>query len=110
MGHIIMSAREFVSAVGEMLGIKSGLALTAPELRRLLRGNPSLLRSWPKRFDSLLRINSVYVEELIAWLLYRVGNIETPTVEIPILTLSQKYKKDSEKLALLERVSDRFDI
>lgn len=95
MGAFWLSRVELIGTTSEIVGHKSGLALTRSELARFV---PVHLRDlWLGADRILLRVRSEEFEELIAAALYGVGNIPTPSIAFPGIRLFHKYKNDPSK-------------
>lgn len=93
MGGIWMTGGELVGSVAEITGYKTGLALTASELRTVVGSSPAFAGLWPPSFDQAIRIRSENYEALIAWVLFKVGNIESPSTAPHTISLRRKYTK-----------------
>lgn len=99
---ILTSRIEMITKTSEIVGHKSGLALTRDELTRLI---PAAHRKmWRGPDEGILRIRSEEFESLIASLLYEVGNIPTPVAAPPVAALSTRYRNDEGDLEILYEV------
>ncbi|MEI2400504.1 MULTISPECIES: restriction endonuclease [Paenibacillus] len=103
MANINVNRGRFISQTSEIIGYKSGLALTLSEFSEII----------PKRFIALwegsrnesIRFRAEEYEELIAHLLYELGNTRTPDF-LPHTSLSVHYlRKEPEKLELYMEIS-----
>lgn len=95
MGGIWYQAIEFANTMSELIGHKSGLALSRGELVGHLDNSPEWARLFEMPDDQMFRIRSEEVEAIVAQLLYRVGNIETPEVRFPSMFHQFKHDKDN---------------
>jgi len=102
MGGIWFDGAGFRGTVSEMIGKKSGFALT---LEELLDHTPSEYRDSLNFEDSQsLRIRSEEFQELICECLYSLGTVSTPYVVMPGMALlieAQRSQENSEKLIAL---------
>ncbi len=93
----------FPALVSEIIGYKSGLALSFEEMRNLIkRENIGLLEKWPSNPEEPVRIRAEGLEEVIATLLYCVGAVRTANITPPGLGGWHKYIND-EHLSAIER-------
>jgi restriction system protein len=80
MGAIWFQAIDFANSMSELVGHKSGLALSRHDFIDHLEDEPSWAELFSLADDEVIRIRSEGVEELLATLLYRIGNIETSDI------------------------------
>lgn len=106
MGAIWVKRNSLIGSTSEIIGYKSGLGLTKEELNDIIPNN--LQRIWFGEDNQLLRIRSEEFEDLISHLLYKVGNIGTPSIISPTITLFKKYKEDPEKLEIYHELMKKF--
>jgi restriction system protein len=86
---------QFVAAIGELVGYKSGLALTRQEL---CDSAPDDYRGiWSGDEDDVLRIRVEVYEEVLAWILFRLGNIPSPSLVPPPTRVILGCKDDPER-------------
>jgi restriction system protein len=83
MGAIWFQAIDFANAMSELIGHKSGLALSRQDLIEHVQDEDDWADLFRLSDDETIRIRSEAVEALVAHLLYRVGNIETPDIRPP---------------------------
>lgn len=103
MGAFWLSRSELITTTSEIVGHKSGLALTREELGRFV---PECLDSiWSGTDDELLRVRSEEFEELVAAALYGVGNIPTPSIVFPGIRQFHKYRADAGMFPIYEDIS-----
>src|SRR5712692_9184394 len=93
MGAIWFTGASLVGLIAEVAGFKTGLALSRPELRKIITSRPELKTYWPRSFEQSIRIRSEVYEGLIAWVLFKLGNIETPSTESFSMRLLRRYTK-----------------
>lgn len=105
MGSISMSARSLISSVSEIVGYKSGLALSLRELNGFARERYDDI--WPATTRGGVRVRSEELEGLIAWLLYRVGNTPTASTAPPITRLFHQLRGTSLETVFLT-ISERW--
>src|SRR5262245_27704576 len=103
MGSIRFSPGTLLPYISEVVGQKSGLALTAEQIIDKLRDTdyPELLIESDLE---MTRVRSEELQEIVLELLYRLGNIPSPIDDFPPQALFRKYKDDPEKIALAEKV------
>jgi restriction system protein len=107
MGAILLKGSEFQGMVSEVVGLKSGLALSGDEFQRLLERAPAFKGAWPKDLVQQVRYRSEEFEAVIAWLLYQLGNISSPSTTMPTLELLAKYRQ-SPKLPICTDVMNTY--
>lgn len=78
------------------MGYKAGLALTQQDIMDQLPQE----RDLAGLDDRTVRLHSSMHEGLLARLLYRIGNIETPTVLFPGIGIYHMYKDDLEMMVV----------
>ncbi len=84
---------EVVATLSELVGYKAGLALTKQDIVNHL---PEARDLWAGSEDDTIRLHSSTYQELLTRLLYRIGNIETPTVLFPGIGIYHTCKDDPE--------------
>lgn len=107
MGAIWFRGREFITALSERVGFKTGLAVDEERLRALVH-EIGYGDFWPEEDDSVLRIRAEEFEELFAGLLYRLGAGPPQRVIAPIFQVRQYVSGDPEREAAFETLSPRF--
>lgn len=103
MGAIWFTGSEFIAALSEMLGFKTGLALTEERLHAMLDEIDSSI--WPPSADVQLRIRSEEFEELFAGLLHHLGAGPPRPIVSPILTVLRRYENDPSRREVVEALS-----
>ena len=96
---IWVNRSELIGTTSEIVGYKSGLGLTKEEYSDIVPTESH--RLWFGDDDDTLRIYPEEFEELITHLLFKVGNIESPTNEPFTISLRRKYKDNKELLDIL---------
>jgi restriction system protein len=76
---------QIVTVASEIVGYKSGLALSRDQMVQLLDDAPSYQRMLQLPDDEFFRIRSEEFEGLITGLLYKIGSSDTPDPGIPLL-------------------------
>lgn len=103
---ILFSRIELITATSEIVGHKSGLALTRDDLFRIL---PSDYRStWNGPDAQIVRIRSEEFEEIVIKILHQLGNIPTPSTNPFGITLYHKYKHNPGTLDLYTNIMQLF--
>ncbi|PJN59806.1 hypothetical protein PAEAM_28410 [Paenibacillus sp. GM1FR] len=88
MGAAWIHRGVIVRQTSEVIGYKAGLALTKKEFDSII--SKQYYEIWQGPDEELLRIRSEEYDDLIAHLLYEVGNIASPD-PLPHVTLTKKY-------------------
>jgi restriction system protein len=113
MGAIWYPAIEFSNTMSELIGHKSGLALSREDFIEHLDEEPDWATLFRLADEEMIRIRSEEVEALVAELLYRIGNIDTPDIMPPSIRLYHIFKHDKKKLknfnAIMEDYTVLFD-
>jgi restriction system protein len=110
MGAIWFSRAKLLGTVSEMVGYKAGLALDGPQVVEL---SPEDYRDYfIGDMDNAVRVRSEEFEEIIAGLLYGVGNIESPSIAPGSIRMFHRLKDRPEELevylSLVDAMSDRL--
>jgi restriction system protein len=106
MGSILFTKVEMLGTLSELIGYKSGLALSREEIYSHL---PEYKDFWESSDGDYVRVRSETYQDMTSTILYRLGNIISPRVSTPGITLHHKYKNDPYKHDLLEKVADLFN-
>ncbi|CAM3268933.1 restriction endonuclease [Filibacter tadaridae] len=95
---IWINRNHLVGRTSEIIGYKSGLGLTLEEFNDIV---PIQFHSlWFGNSTDLLRIRSEEYEELITYLLYKVGNTQSPSTVPSSILLHNKYRNNPELLKM----------
>jgi restriction system protein len=92
MGAIWFSGASFLGSLSEIVGYKSGLALSTNRFRRLFKRDDYLKDFWPPALDQSIRIRSEVYEALVARLLFAVGNTDSADTTPFSIRLYRKYR------------------
>lgn len=96
---------KWFGALSEIVGYKSGLALTRTEIvEHLPEYEPTLMGD----DDAIIRLRAEDYEEILSTLLYRLGCIASPPIVFPGVDMFHKYKEDPKKYELYESVLGFF--
>lgn len=93
MAGIWLKGAVLVGSLSEIAGYKSGLTLSRSELKQILHSEDRFSQCWPESFDSIMRIRSEVFESLVAWVLFKIGNIDSPDTGLFSIRLYHKYAK-----------------
>jgi restriction endonuclease len=107
MGSIIFGPGILVPSVSEIVGYKSGLALTRKQILGKLQGTEHL-ETLRESDTSKTGLRSEEFEKIILEILYRIGNIASPINLFPTIALFRRYKGNPRKLKLAEKVTLLF--
>lgn len=105
MGRIWTNRITVVTTLSETVGHKSGLALSREEMREHLSTHHDVLDG---RDEDTLGLRAEVFGEMVAKLLYQIGNIPSPDLMIPGLALYEKYRSDPENLEILEQIVELY--
>lgn len=94
-------------AIGEIVGYKSGMALTRQELVECISDQDSL-ELLTESDKSLVVLRAEEFQQIITEILYRIGNISSQDYDFPTSELYGKYKRNSRKLKLAKQVVALF--
>ncbi|AHN24416.1 hypothetical protein [Lysinibacillus varians] len=106
MGGIWIKRGQLIGSTSEIIGYKSGLGLTKEEFEEIIP--EKFQQVWIGNNQELLRIRSEEFENLISVLLYRVGNIESPSNVPSTIRLFKKYKNNPRFLAIYNDLMESF--
>ncbi|MBG9444833.1 restriction endonuclease [Cytobacillus firmus] len=106
MGGIWTKRSQLIGRASEIIGYKSGLGLTREEFSDIIPNHFHNL--WFGRDETLLRIRSEEFENLINYLLYKVGNIPSPSNVPSTIALYKKYKNDPDALNMYQDLAKSF--
>lgn len=91
MGAIWLTRLQLVTMTSEVVGYKSGLALSRRELTKLMPSDVKAL--WRGDDAALLRLRAEEVEQVVAAALHGVGNIPDPDIAPFGIRVIRKYLK-----------------
>lgn len=103
---IVFSRIELITASSEIVGHKSGLALTRDQLFQLVP--PDFHSLWDGSDADIMRIRSEDFEEMVVEILYRLGNIPNPSIKPFGITLYHKYRHNPATLDLYTNIMQLF--
>jgi len=107
MGGIWFRGREFVAALSETVGYKTGLAVEEERLRAMV-DESGYGEYWPEDDDAVLRIRSEEFEDLFARVLHRLGATAPDRSISPIAEVYHRNKDDPERNAVFDAVAPQF--
>ena len=104
MGAVITSVDDYLDSLSEIVGYKSGIALTRDELIGYLAEQPGL--EGIREFDGkdVLRIRSEVIQDTVVRILNKLGNTDAKGFMPLGVDLLKKYQNDPKKLELLFKV------
>jgi restriction system protein len=108
MGSINFSIGAMFGSLSEVVGTKSGLALTKPHIIEIFDNDGRFLEYGNLPEDNNVRIESITYEEMVELLLYSVGRLEKLNNQMPIATLLHKYGHKAEIFEIIKGVSGLF--
>jgi restriction system protein len=106
LGAIWFKRAELIGHTTELVGYKSGLALTRERAGELLGADFN--EYWDGDDESILRVRSEEFEALFIKLLYEVGATASPSPMPFSIALYHKYKADPESLEIYKGVGELF--
>jgi restriction system protein len=107
MGAIVFRGREFVPALSETVGYKSGLAVSAERLREIVY-ELGLGDYWPDDDAGWYRIRAENYEELFAGILGHLGAGPTRRIISPVGEMFHRTKHDPEQAALFNAIGSLY--
>ena len=108
MGHIHIDEFSFFEMLSEVIGFKTGVGLDKNDIQRLLEANGNYDEFLTLEDGDYLRLESTEVEEVVEYLLYRLGRLKQPRNPMPIVGLYHKYKRSPDKLEVLQIVQNSW--
>ena len=103
MGGIWMPRIGFLTSLSELVGYKAGIAIGRDEMHEFLQDDAPELFSGAD--EGIVRIRSEEFDELLAKLLFSVGNIESASTMPSTIRMYHRVKNDPELFALYEAVA-----
>jgi restriction system protein len=107
MAGIWFRGREFITALSENVGFKTGLAVDEERLRAIVE-ELGYGAYWPEDDDAVMRIRADEFEELFAGVLFRLGAGAPRRVVAPLSEVYLRNKEDAGRRAVVEVLSPRF--
>lgn len=104
MGGIWTTKHQLATEFSELVGYKTGLALSRKELLKHAKGDGTELFGGR---DTIIRIRSEAVEEVFCRILYEVGHISTPSAAPFHIVQFHKYK-NGPKYEMFNALSEEF--
>jgi restriction system protein len=105
MGSAIFRKIELAATLSEAVGYKSGLALNAEEIADHLGEAADFVQGEP---DDRVIVRGEELEEMVAALLFSVGNTPVPHVVSPVIQFTLPFRGNPSKLAKALRVVEIF--
>jgi restriction system protein len=105
MGRMWYRRIEMVGALGEIIGYKSGLALTREEIVKHIPEYESILAGDD---NAIMSLRAEEYEEITSTLLYRLGCLASAPIVFPGIRMFHKYKDDKDKYELYVSVMELF--
>ena len=105
MGSIHFPAGRLFGSLSDIIGTKSGLALTKPQIFRIFEEEG---RFQEYRNDAYFRVHSTEFEEMVELLLYKVGRLESINNVSPMAALIRKYGRDKDNIDVITDIGDMF--
>jgi len=108
MGAVRWRVVDYMEFLSEIVGYKAGVAMSDSEFADQLADMPGYdgFAGLPRK--TWIRTRSEIVQSTVAWLLFRLGNIETPITMPPLFDVVRKYLDKPRKLKLLMTVGDEL--
>ena len=107
MGAALTSSMSIAGHLGELVGYKAGLALTREEIAVHLIDAPDIRDIVLLADNQPVRVRSEDFEAAVHGLLYRVGNIPTPSPLPPFIAAFRRYEHDPTHSKVLMEVLTR---
>src|SRR5207244_3602787 len=104
MGGIWFRGREFITALSETVGYKTGLAIDEQRLRAIV-DEIGYGEYWPEDDETGMRIRSEEFEELFAGVLHRLGAGPPQRVFAPLIDIYRRSNDDTERKAAFDALA-----
>jgi hypothetical protein len=95
-----------VSMLIDIASFKAGIVINEEDLTRLMKDSPEAEELFSE--CEMLRLESVVVEDMVAHLLWRLGNIPTPERTFPVFDLAREYQHISGGRELALQIAHDF--
>ncbi len=109
MGSIIISRGRFLETLSDIAGYKCGLALGRDDLMTISASEARLQPYLGIDDIGIMRLHSVEYEDAIEALLYRLGRLEHPHNDLPVVELYHRFKKQPAKWEKVQWMLDPFN-
>lgn len=110
MGGITMARTDFVDRFVEIVGYKAGIVITAEDLAKLLTDfDEALAAKLKPNGPEGFRLHSTEFEEIVAHLLFKLGNIDSPSTMSASATLFHEAKDDPAALERWHSVMEDYN-
>jgi len=106
MGAIWFRGAEFVASLSEMIGFKTGLALSEERLHAILDDIDASL--WPPSDDLEMRIRSESFEEVFVGVLHRLGAGPPRPMVSPIWEVERRNEDDPARLVVVQALGPQL--
>lgn len=104
MGAIWFRGREFITALSETIGYKTGLAIGEDRLHAII-DELGYGCYWPEDDDAVMRVRSEEFEELFAGVLHRLGAGPPSLVVAPIWEVYRQVQDDPDRRRALDALA-----
>lgn len=108
MGAVRWRVIDYVEFLSELVGYKAGVTLSNTDLAAHLTDMPGYDGFAKLPQEAWIRTRSETIQSTAAWLLFKVGNIETPVDMPPLFDVLRKYVDKPSKLKLLMSVGEEL--
>lgn len=108
MGRFHCSGYHLIGWIGEIIGYKSGLALTEAQIRDFLNQEEGFADVLPVDLTRMISLRGEEFEDIIRWLLYCVGSIDDPNSMPPLFRVTSKFKHNQKLFQDATRISELF--
>src|SRR5262245_50614536 len=108
MGSANFSAESMFGSLSDVVGVKSGLALSKPRILEIFANDDRFARYADVPDDAWVRIESVIYQEIVELLLFAVGRLEKINNVGPMATLLRKYGREPETVKVITGVGELF--
>ena len=106
MGAIHLRRIALVTGLNEVVGYKAGVALKQEDMERMLPDDRAEL--FRGNAHDILRVRSEAFDDLLAKLLYGVGNTDSPTTMPRRIRIFHKVKNDKHLSAVYQKILELF--
>lgn len=96
MAAFWFTGSSYVSTLSEIVGYRSGLALSVMKMRKLLASDGEGAHAWPRMMEDGMRVRAEEFEQTVRFLLYTLGRLRSPSMFGPYQWLHALMKNPKQ--------------
>ncbi|MBN2266221.1 MAG: restriction endonuclease [Candidatus Aminicenantes bacterium] len=108
MGAIWYRGNELVTTISEMVGFKTGVALTREQMAEMIEESVETEGFFDVDNEALVRVRSEEVEAVVHELLFKLGHTSTRQRTHPAIALFHRYKRDPKALETALSIHEKW--